>query len=242
MLSFLREQGAEDLPTQKPVDAAGRTIPEMPADAQSQQYLTVAAQDKNVRKSTMLVAVLFGIGLLCLWFMIKKSKPQAASAAPPGTEETQIEVAITRLTGVSSEMLGRLDQIVNKFYEFSDVLQVQVNELVKNPFELEMFLSNLREKIDTQGQDIDVDAEIIRQQQLRQQQARGMQLLSIMQSDEGNCCMIDDRILHEGDSIRGFKVTQISDSFVTLEWNPENDSGYLQTQSQGLKIVLKLSE
>ncbi len=241
MLPFMREQGVEDLSAQKPA-GAGRAVPGMPGDAQSQEYLTVATQDKDVRKSTILVTILFSIGLLCLWFMIKKSKPEAASAAPCEMGETQIEVAITRLTGVSSEMLGRMDKIVNKFYEFSDVFQVQVNELVKNPFELETFLRNLREKTDTQEQDIAIAAEIMRQQQLRQQQARGMQLLSIMQSDEGNYCMIDDRILHEGDSIRGFKVTQISNSFVALECNPEKESGSLQTQSQDLKIVLKLSE
>jgi hypothetical protein len=41
--------------------------------------------------------------------------------------------------------------------------------------------------------------------------------------------MINDRILYERDSIRGFKVRQISDSFVKLE-------------SEGVEIVLKLSE
>jgi hypothetical protein len=41
--------------------------------------------------------------------------------------------------------------------------------------------------------------------------------------------MIDDKILREGDSIKGFKVLQIGDSFVKLE-------------SNGVEIVLKLSE
>jgi hypothetical protein len=50
-----------------------------------------------------------------------------------------------------------------------------------------------------------------------------------MQSNQGNCCMIDDRILYEGDSIEGFKVLQIGDSFVKLE-------------SDGVQITLKLSE
>lgn len=44
-----------------------------------------------------------------------------------------------------------------------------------------------------------------------------LQLLSIMQSDQGDCCMIGDKILYEGDSIEGFKVSQIGDSFVKLE-------------------------
>jgi len=252
MLSFLRDQGDKNLSGprsagtrgQKP--AAGQADSEISKDAPGQpnpqEYFTVAAQNKNVRKSTILVAVLFGIGLLCLWFMIKKSAPQTASASPNETQETQIEAAITRLTGVSSELFSRMDQIVNKFYEFSDVLQVQVNELVKNPFELEMFLSNLRGKIDAQQEDIDIDADMIRQQKIRQK-AKDMQLCSISISDQGNWCSIDNEALREGDLIRGFKVTEISANIVRLEWwGEKGDSAPSAAQSKALEIVLKLSE
>ena len=37
-----------------------------------------------------------------------------------------------------------MGEIVKKFYEFSDVVQVKVNELVKNPFEVEGFAKNLK--------------------------------------------------------------------------------------------------
>jgi hypothetical protein len=46
--------------------------------------------------------------------------------------------------------------------------------------------------------------------------------------------MIDDKILYEGDSIKGFKVGQISNNFGRLEWDgnpPEN-----------VQIILKLSQ
>ncbi|MHC4158640.1 MAG: hypothetical protein ACYSSO_06130, partial [Planctomycetota bacterium] len=163
------------------------------------------------------------IGLLCLVFMIKKSTPSTAEAVV-NAEETQLEKAISQLIGVKSEMFSRMDKIVKKFFEFSDVQQVKVDELAKNPFKLEMFLSNIKNK------EPDIDVELMRQQQLKGQ-ARDMQLLSIMQSnaDKGNCCMIDDKILYEGDKIRGFEVRQISNSTVWLE-------------SEGLEIVLKLSE
>jgi len=246
MLSFLRDQNAEKLSAQKPNVAAGQTDSNATKDAQtqgsSQEYLTVAAQNKNVRKSTMLVAVLFGIGLLSLWFMIKKSAPQAASASTDDAQETQIGVAIARLTGVSSEMFSRMDQIVNKFYEFSDVMQVQVNELVKNPFELEMFLSNIKGKVDSQKNDIDIDSEIIRQERIRLR-AKDMQLCSISISDQGNWCSIDNKALREGDLIRGFKVTEISANIVRLEWwEPKGEFETSETQSQGIEILLKLSE
>ena len=125
---------------------------------------------------------------------------------------------------VKSRIFGRMDEIIKKFYEFSDVPQVKVNELTKNPFEVKTFLANLREKPGAE----EIDAKKLWQQQIRYK-SEGMQLLSIMQSNERNCCMIDDRILYEGDSIKGFKVLQIGDSDVKLE-------------SDGVHIILKLSE
>ena len=223
MLSFLREPNLGDLPA----DAAARNAQDNGnAQTQEQEYLTVASHGKSVRKSTTLLAVLFIIGLLCLWFMIKKSTPKEASAAEVGTEETQIETAIAHLTGIKSEMFSSMDEIVSKFYEFSDVLQVQVSELAKNPFQLELFLSKVKSPIAEKP--IEIDPEMIWQQQIRQK-AKDMQLDSIMQSDKGKCCMINNKILYVGDSIDDFKVHQIEDSLVKLE-------------SGGVEVVLALSK
>ncbi len=222
MLSFLRDQSLEELPAEKKMNATAEKAPgDGTEKSQESEYLSVASHGKQVRKSTTLLAVLFIIGLLCLWFMIKKSTPQSASAAAGKTEDTLIETAIARLTGVKSAMFGKMDEIVGKFYEFSDVPQVKVNELAKNPFELETFSTNL------EGKGNEIDANKLWQQMRRRSQ--GMQLWSIVQSDQGSRCMIDDKILFEGDSIKGFKVRQIGDIFVKLE-------------SNGVEIVLKLSE
>ena len=246
MLSFLREQGASELPAQSQADSPGRADSEAldnaPNPEASQQYLTVAARNKDVHKSTILVTVLFGIGLLSLWFMIKKSAPQTATGSSTDTQETQIEAAIARLTGVSSELFSRMDQIVDKFYEFSNVLQVQVNELVKNPFELEMFLSSLKGKVAAQQADIDINAELVREQRIRQK-ASALSLSTIMQTEQGNCCMIDDKVLYEGDLINGFRVIQISDDFVKIRWQDgKDDTAQSGTSSPAPEIILKLSE
>jgi len=221
MLSFMREQGFEDSKVQETAKSSNGEAknsqdfksPKPSDKAKEQQYLTVAAQGKDVRKMTMLLVVLFVIGLLCLWIMIKKSAPRAATAASSGTEETQIEKAIARLTGVGSEMFKRMDQIVKKFYEFSDVRQVRVNELVKNPFERQIFLADAPERPDS------IEAELI----------KDLQLLVIWQTDQVYSCMINDKILYEGDTIKGFKVVQIGDDFVKLEL-------------EGVETVLKLSK
>lgn len=212
MLSFLREQGVSDT-SERQVPRAAKT--DAAEDAQQQEYFTVAAKGKNVHKSTILLAVLFGVGLLCLCFMIKKSTPKTASADVVSAEEAQIEVAIAQLTGVKAEMYNRMDEIVGKFYEFSDVLQVQVDSLLRNPFELEVFLASLRNKLNN-GEGFDIDAKMLLQQQLRQQ-AQGMQLLCIMQSEQGRCCMINDQILYEGSSIKDFNVVRIGDTSVDLK-------------------------
>lgn len=255
MLSFIQEQEFENAEPNAARNSRQQSDSQMQksppigktdadyAEQQEQEYLTVSVKDKNVRKSTILLIALFGTGLLCLWFMIKKSAPQTTAAATAGTEEAQIEKAITQLTGVRSELFSRMDEIVRKFYEFSDVRQIKVNELVKNPFEYELFLGNIREFPDTKEGNSDADAEMHRQQQLRQQTEK-MQLLSIMQSQAGNCCMIDDEILYEGDSIRGLKVSQIGDNFVKLKWPRKHDEGLLQAPSENedTEIILKLSE
>jgi len=223
MLPFLRDQGLDGLPAEKKRKAAANN--KAPSDgsnkSQESEFLTVASHGKRVRKTTTLLVVLFIIGLLCLWFMIKKTSPNAASAANGTTEDSLVESAIARLTGVKTEMFGRMDEIVGKFYEFSEVPQVKTNELAKNPFELETKSGN----VSTENE---MDARALWQQQLRQN-SKGMQLWSIMQTQEGYRCMIDDKILAEGDSINSFKVIQIGGNFVKLE-------------SDGVQIELKLSE
>ena len=221
----MREPEYEDSTAQKPV-APNKALPANGTEQkQQQQYITVAARAKSAHKSTMLLAVLFGVGLLCLFFMIKKSTTRTAKAAVPNNEDKQVETAIARLTGVRSEMFDRMDEIVKKFDQFSDVQQVNVNELARNPFKHELFLGDVQEISDTKD---DIDAEMMRKQQLRQQ-ASAMQLLSIMQTAKGYCCMIDDKIVYEGDLIKGFVVSQIGDSFVKLA-------------AEGTEIILKLSE
>ena len=182
MLSFLREQEDEEPKSDREHLGAQQEVRE-------QEYFTVASQDRQVRRSTVLLAVLFGIGLLSLWLMIKKSASQTA-AASVGTEETQIETAITRLTGVRSEMFNRMDEIVKKFYEFSDVQQVKVDELVKNPF---------NSMLDARYSSPDSRYSILDGRESRiENQGDEMHLMSLMQSDAGNICMIDDKILYEG--------------------------------------------
>jgi hypothetical protein len=291
MLSFLRDSQetnqASASKTQSPADA--------PAQGEATEYLTVAGKTQKARQSTMVVAVLFVVGLAVLGVMVKKCqfKPAAAAAATAKSEDSQIEAAISRLTGVSAEMNTRMDQIVQKFHEFSAVVQVAVDELAKNPFELEASRAQegaaaatppqpappapatqvtvqmqpatpAEQPVDPEARRVDVEkaqaaqqaklqeeagrvaaaaetqrkaaAETARQQYQQQvtRKAGELKLQSILQSTAGACCLISDTLTRVGDRVKGFQVTQISDSSVHLLWS--------EPSMPEIKIVLKLTE
>ena len=239
MLSFMREQGAGDPSANQTKGAAQRQSKS--AEDSAQEYLTVATNTKTLRRSTMLVAVLVAIGLLCLWFMIRKSQPQAASAKQVDQEEMTIESAIGRFTGISSEMVTKMDQILKKFYEFSNVLQVQMSELAKNPFEVEIFAKDIKPETALARND-EEQAAMIRRERLKQR-ASTLGLLSVMQTGRANSCMINDKILQQGDTIEGFVITSIGGDYVELAWRGDSETGSVPpAETEESKIVLKLSQ
>ncbi len=234
MLSFMREQGAGNK-----AKSDGQGQPKGPEDAG--EYLTVAATSKSLRKSTILVAILVSIGLICLWFMIRKSQPQTAAAQQGDEEQSQMEKAIGRITGVSSEMISKADQILKKFYEFSGVLQVQVNDLAKNPFEVEVFAKDLKNEVAPQ-KDAAAEAAMVRRQRLKQRAAT-LALLSVMESGKASSCMINDKLLKQGDTIEGFVVTRIGGNSVELTWQGDvNPAGGETAETEEFTTVLKLTQ
>jgi hypothetical protein len=137
-------------------------------------------------------------------------------------------------------MANRMGEIVKKFYEFSDVFQVRVHELVKDPFQVEGLMKGVQDPTAV-SDDPQAQAELIRRQKM-QQQASTLKLLSIMRSDRGNSCMINDQILRQGDAIEGFTITQIASNCVELAWSPEATAGSDASETEEMKITLKLSD
>lgn len=173
-------------------------------------FVTTASHEKTVKNGTIIFIAVFCASLVCLWFMVKKTTPQAAMAKT-NAEDTQIEQAIAKITGTKAEFFKGIDNVVNKFYEFSNVAKVNVDELKKNPFAHQKYSESAME---------DPLASFAERQRAAQfeleKDATGLQLLSIMQSPQGNSCMIDDRILSKGDKINGWEVISISNSSVEL--------------------------
>jgi hypothetical protein len=243
MLSFMREQGAGRSQDHPPA-GADQPVAGSPNKDDGQEYLTVAANKNSLRKSTILVAILVAVGLASLGFMIRKSRPQAAMAQPSRDDQTRMAATISRLTGISSEMLSRMDQIVKKFYEFSDVFQVGVDELSKNPFQAETYAAALDAEppaIEPQQQEDDaVKTALARRQQLKDKGA-SLKLLTIMRSGQESVCMINDELLHRGDSIAGFMIMNIGGDSVLLAGSPDGQADPTQDANR-LMIELKLAQ
>ncbi len=180
------------------------------------EFLARVHHGKNLKQSTIILAVLFTVGAVCVWFMIKKATPPPAVAAV-GAEEAKIENAIAQLTGIRTEMDTRMGDIVTRFSEFSNVEQVGIADLKKNPFAIELSVDNLEHALDP-GHRREVEG-----------RAQKLQLWSIMASPRNACCMINNKILYKGDKIDGFTVTEIDSRFVKLE-------------SDGIVVIKKMSE
>jgi len=240
MLSFLRDQGSDDSPAEK-TGTAGQTTSEGSPNVSEQDYIAVSTSTSRVRRSTAVLAVLLVAGLACIWLMVKKTSPQPAGAATAEANAVDIEKEIIRITGAKSEVFEKMDELVGKFNEFSEVPQVEVNQLVKNPFEQETFLANLKTDITDAQPVITIDHQAIRRQKA-QKQADELNLTTIMLSHQRNCCMIDDKFFYQGDSIGDFTITGIESNFVKLLWNADNDAANSTGTAQKVEIILKLAQ
>lgn len=231
MLSFMRENEKQDA-------VETNTMSDLEASEETQERLTVSGHEQRVRQSTVVFAVLFVIGVGALFFMVKKAKPMAAIASESKTEEAQIEAAITRLTGVSSEMMTHMDEIVDKFHEFENVQQIGVGELTKNPFSIEVYGQTLN--LDDESKVQEVDPILLLEQQVKER-AQALELLSILRESGNNRCMIDDTICRVGDVIKGFTVLHIGFNQVELQWATDENE-FSTRELERLKVILKLTE
>ncbi len=217
MLSFLNEDKPNDN------DSVNELTGEQNADNEDQisnqeDYLIPAQHGKNLKQSTIVLAALFAVGALVVLFMIKKTTPSSADAAQSDAQK-QIEAVLGELARVEGN-IAKHNKIVGRFYDSADVDQIKVSELKKNPFRSD--LGPITQTEDTSRQSNWKREEI-------EAKVQTLRLLSIMESPQGGCCMIDDKLLNIGDQIKGLTVTKISGKYVYLT-------------SDNITIKLKMTE
>ncbi len=147
MLSFLKGLELKNLLVKKVDDANNNTAEpdtdqtqddnQNPETDQSMPSPIVLQKKKQVIESTIMFAVLFAFSLFCLLFMVSKTEPQAAAAMQINVEEARLDMAITKLTQTGADAFNEPERIAKRFYELDNIQQIEINQLVKNPFKLE---------------------------------------------------------------------------------------------------------
>ncbi len=210
MLEFLNEQ--DDLEPKKEKEVASVSAPkekeeEQPAPKTAEvEFISTKAGSKNLKKTTMIVVVLFVLGVVGLFIMIKKGGPRIGSAQILDPQQAQIDSIVAKLGGVRSEMSNKMDVIVKKFYDFANVKQVSLDQLSKNPF--------------LQGGIILPVAGEKNKSVPAAKKVPEFRLFSIERASTDASkwfCMINDKLLNVGQTISGFTVAEIGADYVILQ-------------------------
>lgn len=218
MMSFMRQDSGQDVTSEK---ASGDNKVSPLAGESQEEYLMPSNNVKSVKRSTMVLTVVFVIGILSLVLMIKKVTPSIANAAI-SEDALQIENAVASLSGIKAEMGGKLSEVVNKISSLSDIEQVEVDQLKKNPFRHGSMINF--DLIEVEMGDNSQSAGL-----MTSNRADSLKLWTIMSSQKGRSCMINDKVLGEGDSISGLRVSFIADDYVELSAN-------------GARVLLRMSK
>jgi len=175
-----------------------------PSAVQS-DFIEPAVKDSSVKRTTVILVASVVLGIAAIWFMNKKAAPASAAAAV-SQQQLQIESAIAQIVGIKQQTITKMDQMLSKFYEFSDFKQVLPTNLTKDPFvsvwpgsQMQRPLGDKNGTSASQGLGID-----------------SLELFGIGQSSEGNYCMINEKLLYVGDRIAGLEVAEITPKYVKL--------------------------
>ncbi len=171
---------------------------------EDQEYLTTSVEKSSVKRSTVMLVCLFAVGAISIFLMVKNTGPQTAGAQATAQAD-EIDLAIAKLSGIKAEIFSKMDGIAKKFDELSSIEQIKVGNLQRNPFSLQTAVSSR------------IGASSISSNVTNSYFA----LDSIIQSDNGNLCMIDGQVYQEGDSVGGFTVARVEKDQVVLQANGE---------------------
>ena len=201
MLSYLKEEKSVPASSNMEADDGSATT--------AQDYMTVSGHGQKLKQSTIALAVLFGIGVLGIFLMVKKTTPTSANAQT-AQDSSQLDQALAQLKTMQSEMDTQMNSVAGRFYQFTNVEQVAVDELKKNPFQLELDYTTTGNSNPSQKREqIQQEAQVL---------SMGLELWSITATPKGMCCMIDDKVLYEGDTYKDMTVKTITPEIVTLTY------------------------
>lgn len=171
-------------------------------DVGEDEFFTTSVEKTSVKRNTMILVALFVVGAVSIFLMVKNTGPSSAGAATANAAaNNEIEIAIAKLSGIKAEIFEKMDGIAKKFDEISNIEQIGVASLQRNPFSLQPAISS---RIGNSG--IGSKSTV----------GKYLRLESVIESSDGNICMIDGRIYRQGDRLGSYVVTEVARDMVRL--------------------------
>ena len=214
MLSYLKEDTLEQ-DKEQAVDAPVEN--EVQSETtQDEDYLESSVSEKPAKKTTVILAGVVIVGAIALFLMIKQVAP--ASLETANKDQMAIDIALSQLSSGES-LTKQIDSVVKKFYDFSNVPQIGAKWLHKNPFVLSSKLISSENGTGSKNEKSNVAA-----RKNHVDIADTLNVYGVMNISGKFCCMIDDKLLYEGDRYKDFTISKISNQSVVITKDGKNIS------------------
>ena len=204
------------------VNDAGDGLVEALNDSSETSFVVEGSKKVSRGTLAMFAILVFGAGLV--YFMYRKTGPQAAVAA---TSKETADAKKTINTFLSDgdwnmkameQMLRNTQKVVQQFLSYPSMTQVPLSDLRTNPFRFKSEAPKAGE-----GGGANDAAEKKRREEERVailKSVQGLQLQSIMFSDARKACMVNNTLYKEGAQIESFTVEKINQNSVVVKNGP----------------------
>jgi hypothetical protein len=170
----------------------------------------VATEEKKpvITQGMLYLLALVAVGGGGTWFMYKRQSPATASAASVEAAQAQQTIDNFLSTGpqgmkLMKEMLHNTESIVREFLEYPSVPQIPLSDLHSNPFRFSQ----------AEPGKVDEDAAKKKKEEERAlvlKASQALNLQSVMVNGTRSSCMINNKMVSEGQQIDQFVIEKIS--------------------------------
>ncbi|MFA6133125.1 MAG: hypothetical protein WC869_03795 [Phycisphaerae bacterium] len=178
---------------------------------------------RRLKQGNLLLVLLFGSGLACVYLMSLRNGPATASAQQQDND-AQVTTVLTELKAGAAKRAQPTPKalaVVDTFYYQTRQRQIPPEQLAGNPFEFKQRKSDQPAPVAA----AQTENEETAAGELRQSDAlaavKQLRLQSVLTGPRGNTAMISNNLLSEGQVIQGWSVAKIMPREVTLTWKDQ---------------------
>ena len=191
------------------------TIGSNPSTPQTPRLPSAGGMLRYASKANLVLVGLFAAGLMCLYLLSLRGGPAKASAEQ-STAELQVDAALVHFvkTPVNSKRRDLAKSLVRQFYLDVKQRQIPLSDLLDNPFVFVPLPGTAKQGPAAPAAAPKPVVDIAEAQAM--ESVNKLQLQSILMGSHGATAMISNNLLTEGQTIVGWKVSEIRSREVIL--------------------------